>query len=602
MSLSVMEVKRKSVGRWEQIILEHAPHLKDIITRGKKHGPCPLCGGKDRARCHNDFKTTGGVFCNQCGGGSDGIAVLKWANSWTFLEALKAVGEDTLGIKELPSPERKTKEAVVPVGTPDMVPEMLDWLLNDRNLSELVVSQNHIGYKDGYYTFPYYKSGQLVNIQSRTADKSEFRLVKGCELPLYGYDFIDDSETVWTEGQIDMMSVQTAGFQHVISSPNGAKSYTFFESMSDRLEEVEKFILWMDNDEDGKAHEQEIARRIGYDRCKRVIPVAGCKDANDVLVKHGVEAVQDAILNAVDFPVEGCIQAGDLDLIGHYDYGNYEGISTGFKSMDNFLKFDAGMGELIVVHGIPSSGKSEVVDAMMINTSIGESEWKWAVFSPENYPLEYHAEKLAEKIVKKSFRGNKNRMTADEVIKSQNWMDKNIFFVMPKEEEITIEGTLKVLAELKLRKGIRGAIIDPLNEYGFPAGDGLTETQWITNQLTKIRRFARNHCQTIVLVCHPTKLRKEDSGRYEGGFAPPSAYQIAGSASFRSKADAIFCVHRPKYGQTDENGVVELHIQKVKKKYLGKVGMTQIFYQFYTGTYGSYPDPDYPFNTEGFVS
>ena len=84
-------IKNFCAGLWFKIILSLASHLSGIIERGRRHGPCPLCGGKDRARCHNDFEDTGGIFCNQCGGGADGFAVLMWANGWTFPEALEAV-------------------------------------------------------------------------------------------------------------------------------------------------------------------------------------------------------------------------------------------------------------------------------------------------------------------------------------------------------------------------------------------------------------------------------------------------------------------------------------------------------------------------------
>ena len=84
-------IKNFCAGLWFKIILSLASHLSGILERGRRHGPCPLCGGKDRARCHNDFEDTGGIFCNQCGGGADGFAVLMWANGWTFPEALEAV-------------------------------------------------------------------------------------------------------------------------------------------------------------------------------------------------------------------------------------------------------------------------------------------------------------------------------------------------------------------------------------------------------------------------------------------------------------------------------------------------------------------------------
>ncbi len=91
MKLEVSILKEHASGRWSEVIRSLAPQLSSTIERGRRHGPCDLCGGKDRCRCHNNFAESGGIICNQCVGGADGFAVLCWANSWTFRESLKAV-------------------------------------------------------------------------------------------------------------------------------------------------------------------------------------------------------------------------------------------------------------------------------------------------------------------------------------------------------------------------------------------------------------------------------------------------------------------------------------------------------------------------------
>jgi putative DNA primase/helicase len=116
MMIDIETIKSYANGRWREILLTLATSIAPTIERGKRHGPCPLCDGKDRARCHNDFEETGGIFCNQCGGGADGLAVLMWANGWTFPEALEAVKSylgltaDTLPTirKHTPKPNPKT--------------------------------------------------------------------------------------------------------------------------------------------------------------------------------------------------------------------------------------------------------------------------------------------------------------------------------------------------------------------------------------------------------------------------------------------------------------------------------------------------------------
>jgi len=89
--LNIETIQTHASGRWPEILLHLAPHLSPMIERGRKHGPCALCGGKDRARCHDDFNETGGVYCNQCRGGAKGLSVLCWANTWSIKEAMASV-------------------------------------------------------------------------------------------------------------------------------------------------------------------------------------------------------------------------------------------------------------------------------------------------------------------------------------------------------------------------------------------------------------------------------------------------------------------------------------------------------------------------------
>jgi len=49
-----------------------------------RHGPCPLCGGRDRFRYDDKFGT-GSYFCSGCGPG-DGIGLIMKFNRWEFKE------------------------------------------------------------------------------------------------------------------------------------------------------------------------------------------------------------------------------------------------------------------------------------------------------------------------------------------------------------------------------------------------------------------------------------------------------------------------------------------------------------------------------------
>ncbi len=83
------QIKQQAKGRWPDILAE----LGIEISRNRKHGPCPVCGGKDRFR-FDDKDGSGTFFCNQCVPKSgDGLALIMSVLGCGFKEALKLVGD-----------------------------------------------------------------------------------------------------------------------------------------------------------------------------------------------------------------------------------------------------------------------------------------------------------------------------------------------------------------------------------------------------------------------------------------------------------------------------------------------------------------------------
>lgn len=69
-----------------------------------KHGPCPLCGGKDRWRWDN-LEGRGTWICSKCGAG-DGVALVMRKNGWEFCEAAKQI-ERMIGSAPADTPKRE---------------------------------------------------------------------------------------------------------------------------------------------------------------------------------------------------------------------------------------------------------------------------------------------------------------------------------------------------------------------------------------------------------------------------------------------------------------------------------------------------------------
>jgi putative DNA primase/helicase len=76
----------EAIGRWPGILqsLGVAPAFLN-----KKHGPCPICSGKDRYR-FDDKGGRGTWICSHCGSG-DGFKLLQGVLGWSFSEAAKQV-------------------------------------------------------------------------------------------------------------------------------------------------------------------------------------------------------------------------------------------------------------------------------------------------------------------------------------------------------------------------------------------------------------------------------------------------------------------------------------------------------------------------------
>lgn len=471
---------------------------------------------------------------------------------------------------------------------PDLPEDAYLFLVEERKISPTIFQRNRICFQDGAILFPFYKKGECVNIKHRSLDK-RFWQTKDAEKTLYGYDDIDNTVTIITEGELDKLSLEVAGYKNAVSVPDGAPSpqaktyaakFDFLDNCKERLDQVKHFILAVDNDPPGKKLEEELSRRLGLGRCSRVIWPEGCKDANDVLIMHGPEKLKDIIENAVPYPVEGIAWVADQDLESFYKSGLPPGLYPGWPSIEKYYTIAQDTGELHIITGIPGHGKSEWLDALIINLAEGEG-WNFGIFSPENFPLEYHLSKMAEKFIGKPFGdGFKTRMSLGELTQAKIWLNEHFSFILPDEDHLTVDSILELARALVYRRGIKGLVIDPWNELDHSRPSGMTETEYISQSLTKIRRFARHNSCHVWLVAHPTKQTRGTNGKYP----VPTPYDISGSAHWRNKADNCLCVWRDT-DPTINSFEVEIHVQKIRKKSIGRLGMAKLRYEYSTGRY-----------------
>jgi putative DNA primase/helicase len=95
--------------RWREILPQLGIETRFLVN---KHGPCPLCGGKDRFR-FDDKDGEGTYICGQCGAGN-GLILVRKQNGWDFRTACdaidKIIGADAPPLKNAPAQSKEPKK------------------------------------------------------------------------------------------------------------------------------------------------------------------------------------------------------------------------------------------------------------------------------------------------------------------------------------------------------------------------------------------------------------------------------------------------------------------------------------------------------------
>lgn len=258
-----------------------------------------------------------------------------------------------------------------------------------------------------------------------------------------------------------------------------------------------------------------------------------------------------------------------------YKTGLQPGESPGWFSLKQHWTLRKG--EWTLITGIPSHGKSSFVDAVMVNLA-RYSNWSWAIWSGENLPHEVHIANLLEQYTGKPFnQGYLPRMSPAEVDDGLKFIDDHFVFLAPPEDEETPGRFLAATEKAMELRPIHGLVVDPWNELTHNYNeDRQSETEYISRELKRVRRFASRHQIHVIIVAHPKKLQKEG-----GKYPVPTPYDVSSSAHWRNKADCALCVWRDE----DRPGETVIYIQKIRRRFVGKLGRVELRYDVATGKY-----------------
>lgn len=428
-----------------------------------------------------------------------------------------------------------------------------------------------------WIAIPIIDQGKRVGTKRRTlTGKKTFTQDKGTPQILYNIDCLRDPllagfPLIITEGEMDALAAIQCGYPKTVSVPGGApdhdddtmsKYWHYLEHAQPLLREQRPIVLAVDNDKNGKVLEAGLAQRLGKSRCQ-VLEYPTGKDLNDVLKERGERALRETVGLARYVPLPGLLRLSEIP-----ERAPRRALDTCIPGLEPHLRLRRG--DLVVVTGPPGHGKSSFVANLACNMA-----WHWKARTAMASMEQAIVPDLRR--VLRSYRSEclERDMGEGQKAFADAWIDEHFFFLQADEgEDMTLDWLLERFAAAKQRHQASICVIDPWNELSIAAKpvDWTTE-QWVSQSLRLIKSFARTHDVVFIVVAHPRKLGRDKNGK----IPKPGAWDIADSAAWANRADAVVVIYRP---DMHDSAITEISVEKSRDWYaIGRPGCISLQYQ-----------------------
>jgi twinkle protein len=440
-----------------------------------------------------------------------------------------------------------------------------------------------------WLSFPYRHGGRDLNHKRRLTSRKAFTMDTGAALLLWNRDALDDASltnepVIITEGELDAMAAMMAGKARVVSVPNGApgenentdagladpeggKRYAYLWRDQPRLDEIrEPFILAVDNDGPGIKLASDLARWFGPERCKFVTYPEGCKDLNDVLLKHGAAMVTRVIDAAKPYPVKGLYRLSDFPEPPPYNF-----IKTHIKGLDELYTIVPGT--FSVWSGYAGQGKTSLMMSVIASVMKQGHHVCMASFETAVKPI------LARKLRAALLGCAEFRCDFDPW--ADGLMEDKLSIIAQTVDSEDMELDLDMILELARtavkRDGCRVLVIDPWNEIEHKRRSDESETDYTGRAIRALKSFARLNDVAVIIVAHPAKPPMDRK------MTAPGLYNISGSANWANKADFGVIVHASN--PDPDAWIIDVIVSKVRMGLPGKRGEISLLADWKTSGY-----------------
>ena len=381
---------------------------------------------------------------------------------------------------------------------------------------------------------------------SKTAKMKEFA-EKQTEPILFGMNHATnyDKPLVITEGQIDSLSLTTAGIENAVSVPTGAKGFTWIRSCYDWCHKFPEIIVFGDNEHGHITLFEDIKNRLGMTtRCVRQQDYLGEKDANDILRKFGKDALVTAVTLAELPRIRNVV---DLSTVEPINENDLERIKTNIRDLDRCIG-GLVMGQLVIIQGVRGDGKSTLA-SQFCATALQQG---YSIFAYSGELASHHFRRILDFQL----------AGAEEVLETRNEYNDPVYS-LPKEVTSKLgqwyrgraflydndfdadgqnDGIIETVERVVKQYNVKLVLVDNLMSAMAEVMDRHEDLYTAQSRFVgKLKAVARKYDICVLLVCHPRKV-------VAGHDLTPD--DVSGSGDITNQCDVILTYSRTKDGSS----------------------------------------------------